>query len=211
MKELVIIGAGGFGRVVYSLAERCKNNGDRIIIKGFLDANPHALDNYNGYAPILGDVDEYTPSLNEVFVCAIGNKVHKKRCIEIILSKGGEFINLIDPTVYIGKNVLIGKGCIINQEVHIGQDVHIGSFVTFDGRANVSHDDVIGDFCHIGATAFVAGAVKIGNNVTIHPGAYIIPQKMIGDNAIIGVGSVVISNVKSNTTVFGNPAKKVDF
>lgn len=211
MKELVIIGAGGFGRVVYSLAERCKNNGDSIIIKGFLDVNPHALDNYEGYAPILGDVDEYIPSLNEVFVCAIGNQVYKKKCVEIILSKGGKFINLIDPTVYIGKNVSMGKGCIINQGVHIGQDVHIGSFVTFDGRANVSHDDVIGNYCHIGATAFVAGAVKIGNNVTIHPGTYIIPQKTIGDNAIIGVGSVVISNVKPNTTVFGNPAKKVDF
>jgi hypothetical protein len=29
--------------------------------------------------------------------------------------------------------------------------------------------------------------------------------------AIIGAGSIVIRNVKENTTVFGNPAKKIEF
>jgi acetyltransferase-like isoleucine patch superfamily enzyme len=45
----------------------------------------------------------------------------------------------------------------------------------------------------------------------MHPGCVMVPHRKIGNNAVIGTGSVVLSNVKANTTVFGNPAKKIDF
>ena len=45
----------------------------------------------------------------------------------------------------------------------------------------------------------------------MHPGCIIVPHRKIGDNAVIGTGSVVLGNVKAGVTVFGNPAKKIDF
>lgn len=209
MKNLVIIGAGGFGRVIYSLAERCIDSGLDLVIKGFLDDNLNVLDGYQCYAPVLSSINEYTPQTDDAFICAISDYMSKRKCVEIIQSKGGEFISLVDPSSYLGKNVVIGKGCIINREVSIGQDAIVGDFVTFDGRACISHDDMIGDYSHIGATAFVAGNVKVGKCVTIHPGSHIVPGRRIGDYSTIGVGSVVVANVKENTTVFGNPAKKI--
>ena len=36
-------------------------------------------------------------------------------------------------------------------------------------------------------------------------------HKKIGDNCVVGAGSVVMRNVKDNTHVLGNPAKKIDY
>ena len=35
-------------------------------------------------------------------------------------------------------------------------------------------------------------------------------HKKIGDNCVVGACSLVIRNVKDNTHVFGNPAKRID-
>ena len=37
MKNLVIIGAGSYGREIYNLALECKGYGTDFIIKGFVD------------------------------------------------------------------------------------------------------------------------------------------------------------------------------
>lgn len=51
----------------------------------------------------------------------------------------------------------------------------------------------------------------MGHDVFIAASVSIIPHVKIGDNVQCGIGSVVISNVKSDTKVFGNPAKKMEF
>lgn len=197
--------------MTYCLAQRCIDAGMDLAIKGFLDDKTSALDGYKDYAPIISSVEAYVPEENDVFICALGSPEYKKKYAQIILEKKGDFISLIDPTAVLEKNAEIGMGCIVMRDVRIGQDVQVGDFVTFDGRVIVSHDDVIGDYCHIGATSFIAGAVKVAQGVTVHPGSYIIPHKKIGERAIIGVCSVVVSNVKAFTTVFGNPAKKIEY
>lgn len=211
MKHLIIIGARGFGRVTYCLAQRCIMAGADLDIKGFLDDNSSALDGYKDYAPILDSVEKYIPEKDDVFICALGSPKYKEKYAKMMLDKGGDFISLIDPSAVIEKNAEIGVGCIVMRDVRIGQDVRVGNFVTLDGRSLISHDDKIGDYSHIGATSFIAGNVLVEHGVTVHPGSYIIPHRTIGEYAIIGVCSVVISNVKSHTTVFGNPAKKIDY
>lgn len=210
MKQLIIIGARGYGRVTYCLAKRCIEAGLKLEIKGFLDDNASALDGYKDYAPVLGSVEKYIPEKDDVFICALGNPKYKEKYVKIVKEKGGQFMTLIDPSAVVEKNTEIGIGCIVMHDVHVGQDVHIGDYVTLDGRSLVSHDDRIGDYCHIGATAFLAGNVQVGRGVTVHPGSYIIPKRKIGEEAIIGVGSIVVSNVKPYTTVFGNPAKIIE-
>ena len=36
------------------------------------------------------------------------------------------------------------------------------------------------------------------------------PKLKVGDNAVVGAGSVVMRAVKPDTTVMGNPAKKME-
>lgn len=55
----------------------------------------------------------------------------------------------------------------------------------------------------------ISGYCKIGKQVTVGGHTFIVPGKNIGDRAIIAAGSVVFGNVKSGTTVLGNPAKRM--
>ena len=94
MKKLIIIGASAMGRETYDYARDCK-----IEVKGFLDSRKTILDNYEGYPRIIGPVDEYTPCAEDVFICAIGDPVQKRRYCEEIAAKGGQFISIVHPYV----------------------------------------------------------------------------------------------------------------
>ena len=211
MKHLLIIGARGWGREVYDIAKACVDTGADFSIKGFLDDKSDALDGCDNYPPILGPVETYDIQNDDVFICALGDVNYKRQYAEIILNKGGEFVSIIHPTAVIGTNAIIGKGCVVGAYANLSNDTRIGDFVTMSIRAGLGHDSTIGNYTHIGGNCCISGFVTIGESVTMHPGCVMVPRRKIGDNAIIGTGSVVLSNVKAGTTVFGNPAKKIEF
>ncbi|MBQ3658516.1 MAG: NeuD/PglB/VioB family sugar acetyltransferase [Bacteroidales bacterium] len=211
MKELVIIGAGGFGREVYNLALETNDYGSKFIIKGFLDDNKNALDSFENYKPIIGSVNDYGIESNDVFVCAMGNVVQKEKCVTMIKKKGGEFISLIHPTAHIGINTEIGVGSIVCFNACISCDVTIGNFVSIQPFAALGHDVKVGDWCHLNAYAFLGGRVEVLERATIHTGAIVVPQKKVAEESIVGANSVVIRNVKKGKTVFGIPADYIEF
>ncbi len=211
MKELIIIGARGFGREVYSLAKDCQEARNDFVIKGFLDDNSDALSGMAGYPPILDSVEHYIPKANDVFICALGNPKWQKHYAELILQKGGEFISLIHPSVILGKNTKIGKGCIIHRDAILSCDISLGNFVTCQALSVLGHDVVISDHCHLGSFSMVGGFSHIHSLTTLHPGSIILPHVTIEENCTVGAGAVVIRTVKSGTTVYGNPAKILTF
>ena len=210
MKNLLIIGARGWGREVFDIANACILHGEDLQVKGFLDDKSDALDGYDNYPPIVGPVENYQIQEDDVFICALGDVNYKKQYADIILEKGGEFISLIHPTAILGNNARIGKGCVIGAYSNLSSDTRVGDFVTFSIRAGMGHDSIIGDYTHIGGGCSISGFVTIGKSVTMHPGCIVVPHRTIGDSSIIGTGSVVLGNVKANTTVFGNPAKRIE-
>jgi sugar O-acyltransferase (sialic acid O-acetyltransferase NeuD family) len=210
MKNLIIIGARGFGREVYCLATETKEYNVDFDIKGFLDDKADALDGYKNYPPILDSVENYVIQENDVFICALGDPTYKKKYATIIQEKGGEFISLIHPTAHIGLNSIIGKGCIICANSFISCDVTLGDFVTVQPFSMLGHDAKVSSNCQLNTYSFLGGFVEIGNNVTLHTGAIVVPHKKVYDNSIVGAGSVAIRNVKENTTVFGIPALTIN-
>lgn len=211
MKHLLIIGARGWGREVYDIAKECMDAGAGFTVKGFLDDKADALNGYKKYPPIICPVETYDIQEDDVFICALGDVNYKKQYADVILRKGGEFISLVHPTAVIGTNATIGKGCVVGAFANLSNDTKIGDFVTVSIRAGMGHDSTIGDFSHIGGNCCISGFVTVGELVTMHPGSMIVPHRKICDNVIIGTGSVVLNNVRANTTVFGNPAKKIEF
>ena len=211
MKDLVIIGARGFGREIYGAALECKGYGTEYRVKGFLDDNSHALDSMPGYPPILDSVEHYQLEENDVFVCALGEPKWQKHYVGIIQEKGGQFISLIHPTASIGNNTAFGTGCFILRDVILSCDITLGDFVTCQGRGILGNDVRIGNFCHLGSYSFMGGYAQVGDLTTIHPGSIILPHVKIGSQCTVGAGSVVIKKVKDSETVFGNPAKKLHY
>ena len=211
MKNLIIIGARGYGREVYNWATQCREYNTEWRIKGFLDSDPNVLDKFEYSVPILSSVEEYEVQSNDVFICALGSIEHKKKYALHILDKGGSFISIIHPTANINNNTQIGVGCIICPFVTISNECVINEFVTIQSYTAIGHDCIIGKWCHINAQSFMGGYAQLENGVTLHTKATILPSLCIGKGATVGAGSIVIKNVKPGITVFGNPAKELRF
>jgi len=209
LKNLVIIGAGGYGREAFTLAKNSIGFGKTFTVKGYLDNNLEVLDNYQNYPLVLAAVEDYTIDADDVFICAIGDIEIRQKTVKQILSRGGEFINLIHKSAYIGDGVKLGMGVFIAFDVVVSNDTIIGDFVLINSRALIGHDTRIGDFSSIGVYSFTGGGVLIGKQTSIGANASVMNNITIGKSATVGIGSVVIKNVSDNATVFGNPAKKV--
>lgn len=211
MKNLVIIGARGYGREVCGLARQCSGYNTEYIIKGFLDDKLDALDGFENYPAIISSVENYEIQDNDVFVCALGDLQWKKHYVEIILSKGGQFINLIHPTVVFTSNVKLGNGIIIFMYSNISNDCVLDDFVTIQGFVAIGHDSKIGKWCHINAYSFTGGYAVLEEEVCLNTRSTVLPNIIVRKGATVGAASLVIKNVKENTTVFGVPAKKMEF
>ena len=207
MKELIIIGARGFGRETYVLATECLDFGVKFTIKGFLDDKFDALDSYSGYPPILGAVETYEIKPNDIFICARGDVRFKEKYAQIILEKGGDFISLVHPTAFISHNVIVGKGCIICRNALVSCDVKVDDFVTVQSNAVLGHDSKIGKWSILDSFTFLGGGTVLGKSVTVHTGAKIAPRLIIKDAVVVGMGSAVIRNVETELTVVGVPAR----
>jgi hypothetical protein len=77
MKNLVILGAGGFAREVHDLAYYCYGNVPDFYVKGFLSDGPSGIESY-GYPPVLATVEGYEIKDSDVFIPGIGN-VHDRK------------------------------------------------------------------------------------------------------------------------------------
>jgi sugar O-acyltransferase (sialic acid O-acetyltransferase NeuD family) len=204
MKNLVIIGAGGFGREMLAWARQAVA---AWPVKGFLDDNLQALDGFQKDVPVLGRVGDYAPEPNDVFVCAMGRVEFKRRCVEQIIARGGVFTSVIHSTAVIGENVVLGRGVILCPHTVVGSDARLGDFVTLNLHSTAAHDAVIGRWTQLHCHVDVTGGVELGERVTVGSHASILPNVKVGDGATIGAGAVVMRDVAADTTVFGIPAR----
>jgi sugar O-acyltransferase (sialic acid O-acetyltransferase NeuD family) len=211
MKNLIIIGARGYGREVYNLALQCEGYQKDYEIKGFLDDKTDALTGFENYPEIIDSVEDYIIQENDVFCCALGSVKWKKHYVELIESKGGTFINLIHPTVIIHSNVKLGIGLIAFMYSNISNDCTLEDYVTVQGFVAIGHDSKIGKWSHINAYSFTGGYAIVEKEVTLNTRSTILPNIIVRKGATVGAASLVIRNVKENTTVFGVPAKKIEF
>ena len=208
MKNLIIIGAGGMGREIYDLATLCKGYDKEYVIKGFLDNAIDALNGFDGYPPVIDTIDDYTVRGGDVFVCSIGDVTEKKKNVELILDKGGDFISLIHPDAFVGKNTKIGKGSIILKNAYIGVDCVIGDYVLIQLSAVIGHDVKVGKYSRVDCLVVCVGGTELKEEVTVHTSSVINHKVIVGRNANVGACSFVIRKVKENTSVYGNPAKR---
>lgn len=212
MKQIVIIGAGGFGREVQWLIERINEKELTWEIKGYIDDGMEAGTEINGY-PVLGGINELLEMQQEIaVVCAIGSSVTRRKIMERILSKENmEFPNLIDPNVQMSKYVKLGKGNIICAGTILTVNITIEDFSILNLDCTVGHDVVINSFVTVYPSVNISGCVTIGKYTEVGTGTQIIQGKNICEETIVGAGSVVVKDIERAGTYVGVPVKAVKY
>lgn len=211
MKHLLILGAGGYAVDIYEYAKESIGYGTEYDIKGFLDPDKEALKDYPKYPQVIGFEEEYEIQEDDVFICALGDISIKKNCIEKLLSRGAQFINLIHKSAYIAPSSQLGEGNLIQPYVRIGSGAKVGSFNTIQTNTIIAHNCIVGDYNRIDCNVMCVGGISIGNGVSIHTGAVINHKVKLHDYCTVAALSFVIRDVKQGVTVMGNPAKKLNF
>lgn len=209
MKDLYIIGAGGFGREVAWIVERINSIKPTWNLKGFIDDNETLWGSKEGEYHVFGGC-EYLSALEDVYaVCAVGSSNVRKKIIEKLKDTSVKFATLVDPSVLYSNSVKIGEGAIVCAGTIITVDVNIGDHVIVNLDCTIGHDAVIDDFVTIYPSVNVSGNVLIGECSELGTGTQIIQGKKVISNAIIGAGAIVVKDCLESGTYVGSPAKKI--
>jgi len=209
VKNILIVGASGFGRELLQWIKDINANERNWNIMGFLDDNLNALDGYECDYRVIGRIVDWTPSSDEVFALAIANPQVKVKIVETLTEKGAEFATVIHSTARVLPFARYGKGLVMYPGSCIGPNCIVGDYVTLLSSV-LGNDVVVEDYSTISSLCGILGHVHIGKRVFIAGNAVIVPSKIVGNDVYVGAGSVVIRNVPAGKKVFGNPAKIFD-
>lgn len=209
MKDLYIIGAGGFGREVAWLVERINDVSFEWNLKGFIDDDESIWGSKEDGYPVLGGC-EYLKKIGDVYaVCAVGSAKVRKKIINKLADSQVRYATLVDPSVIMSKRIRVGEGSIICAGTIITVDVIIGKHVIVNLDCTLGHDDIINDFVTMYPSVNVSVNVEIGECSELGTGAQIIQGKKIVPNTIIGAGAVVVKDIEEKGTYVGSPVRKI--
>jgi UDP-perosamine 4-acetyltransferase len=203
--NLVIIGAGGHGKVALEILRAARH---RII--GFLDADESLAGQTVAGVKVLGGINQLGQLRRQrvaaAFV-AIGDNRARLRCMRAVGDAGMKLTNAIHPTATvsgsatIGENVLIAAGAIVCTEARIGDGAILNT------AAVVDHECLIDPGVHLCPAAALAGRVRVREGAFIGLGARVIQCLTIGEWSTVGAGAVVRQDVPPGQTVVGVPAR----
>ncbi len=200
MNRLIIIGAGGHGKVI---ADSAIKNGYTDIF--FVDDN--STGECMGF-PIVGtcaDIEKLNDD-NTDFVIGIGNNATRKM---IAQKYDVNWVAVIHPSAQIAVNASIGKGTVVMAGAVINACATVGEHCIINTSAVVEHDNSLENYVHISPGVKLGGTVTIGEQTHIGIGATVSNNIAICSDCFIGAGAVVVRDIKDIGTYAGIPARKI--
>ena len=212
-KQLVIIGAGGFGREASLLVEEINERlpeEDKWELLGFIDEDLTKRGIYMRGYPVLGDWDALAGlhPLTKV-ICVVGDPQVKRKMVMMVEYQSNKFANLIHPEVYISHDVKLGEGVLINRGVILTTNIKIGNHVSINPGCGVGHDAIIDSYSTLMWRVNISGAVRVGKCSLIGTGATVLQGLTVFENCMIGAGAVVTKDLPADSKVAGVPAKLI--
>lgn len=199
MNRLIIIGAGGHGKVVADIAAKI----------GYTDicfADDHAKGQCLGF-PILGGtahLEAWNDGATD-FVIGIGNNAVRKKIAE---EYDINWVRLVHPSAQIGLQASIGRGTVVMAGAVINACAGVGEHCIINTRAVVEHDGRIGNYVHLSPGVTLSGTVTVGECTWLGTGTSVINNVDICANVTVGVGSVVIRSIQKEGIYYGLVGKQ---
>lgn len=207
MKDIVIVGTGGFAQEVLWLIDRL---GLFSTVKGFLELDElwetQWKDKFLLGVPVL-PISEFNPS-SEKCVIGIGDSKIREKIVKQF-HVDTEYPTLIDPASHISRWAHIGTGCIISAGTIITTQISIGNHSQLNLNTTIGHDCKIGEYFTTAPATNISGECIFGKHVYFGTGSATRDTVSICENVVIGMGAMVVKNINEPGTYVGIPARKI--
>ena len=177
--KLLLVGAGGFGRVVSELAVR-------DYVCAFVDDAFEVGAVVCGVS-IVGHLSDL-PSLFEKYgklVVTIGNNAQRELIYQEAEHIGYGFPRLVHPSAYISPYAKIGDGCVLLQNVVVQNGATIGNGVLLNPGVEIHHDSFVDDNTLIYTNSVVRTCARVGRHVCIGSNVTICNNSVVVDESVI--------------------------
>lgn len=208
MRQLIIIGAGGFGRELYEMLWDVFSP-ETYQVKGFLSADPVDLRGWGIPHDVIGDPDGYVPESDDRFLLAIGQMDVRKRLVEQLEGCGGRFESFIHPTARIAKTAKVANGAVIYPNAVVSNQSELSGHVHLNYFASVGHDCRLGRYCLLAPYATLNGNVRLDDEVYLSTHGTVAPGCRLGRRSKLSANSACMRDAPENTLVFGVPGRQV--
>ena len=162
MKQLVILGSGGYGHTVADVAEQLGYN--TLFLDDSLPGQE--LSTFSSY---IVDHTEFIP--------AFGNNEFRLEWLTRLESVGARLITLIHPTAYVSPTASIALVTVILPHAIINTDVVINRGCIINLGAIIDHGCIIEEGVHVCLGAVVKGENRIQRLSKIEAGEVIVARK----------------------------------
>ena len=205
MKQLIIVGAGGFGLEIAAYAEDMARAGTAsFTLKGFLD-DSRTIGEYHADYPLLGGTDEAIDP-EALYILAIGQPEHRLALSRKMVDRGAVFTRIIHPLCYIASSAKIGAGSIIAPFAFVGPQAVLGRHCVLNVHSCAGHETRMGDGSVLSPHSGLHGRSVTGLGVFLGSNAYVTSGIEIGDHARLAAGAIAYSMIPPKATALGNPA-----
>lgn len=215
-RDLVIIGAGGFGAIAACAAEDINEvsleNEEEAPwnVVGYADCDAEKRGVLHAGRTVHGTIEDAARTLRDRelwFLCAVGDNAARAKMVRLAQSFGWKPATLVHPSAVLASSAVIGEGTYIGPAAVISSNAKIGAHVIIDMQVSIGHDAVVQDFCAVFPGARVTGRCHLGEHVVVGSNAALLPGTIVGDRAVVGASSLAHGRIEPDTTVLGVPAR----
>ena len=209
--NIVIYGAGGFGREIALMLREINQAKETWNIVGFCDDGKRKDEEIDGLK-VLGGFDHLNSTTEKLAVAvAIADPSIRKKIATALTNSNLHFPVLVHPHALIGDTGRnqFEKGVIITAGTIFTTGISMDAFAIINLSCTIGHDAKIGKFCTLMPACHISGNVVIEEGVLIGTGASVLQNLNIGQWAKIGAGAVVTKNILAGQTAVGVPAREI--
>ena len=158
-ENLLILGAGGYGRLVKEIAEQDGRNFRKIC---FLDDKAVSGD-------VIGKLEELEKFKEEFHyaIVAMGNSETRRQWVERLLKIGYELPSLVHAKAYVAPSAKIAGGCVVEPMTVVNANAEIGCASFICAGAVVNHNAKVGAFCQIDCNAVVKAGSAVHDDTKV--------------------------------------------
>ncbi len=204
-RPVVVLGAGGHARVLLDALASAGATVAGVVAPSAPEALP---------APLLGNdawLFAQDPSRWSLVngLGSIASTALRAEVFARFQAAGFRFATVVHRGAIVAPDVTLGEGAQVMAGAILQTGVLLAENTLVNTGAQLDHDSVVGAHAHVAPGVVCSGAVRIGERAHIGAGAVVIQGRSVGAGALVGAGAVVIRDVEPDTTVYGNPARRV--